>query len=144
MIQCFAETGQFQKIVLYAKKVGYTPDYIFLLRNVMRVNPETGSQFASMLVQDEGEPLADLSQVSGTGSVCSSFRLFSKLCVFVMEGLELIRFTERRMTKKTKCRQIKHKQEQSMKNMGRNNNNLICPNFTLIVYVTRKYSTGLK
>ena len=64
VIQCFAETGQFQKIVLYAKKVGYTPDYIFLLRNVMRINPETGSQFASMLVQDEGEPLADLSQVS--------------------------------------------------------------------------------
>lgn len=30
----------------------------------MRINPETGSQFASMLVQDEGEPLADLNQVS--------------------------------------------------------------------------------
>lgn len=29
----------------------------------MRVNPEQGSTFASMLVQDEGEPLADLSQV---------------------------------------------------------------------------------
>ncbi|KAI4815547.1 hypothetical protein KUCAC02_005689 [Chaenocephalus aceratus] len=29
VIQCFAETGQFQKIVLYAKKVGYTPDWIF-------------------------------------------------------------------------------------------------------------------
>lgn len=66
VIQCFAETGQFQKIVLYAKKVGYTPDYIFLLRNLMRVNPETGGQFATMLVQDEGEPLADLSQVTRT------------------------------------------------------------------------------
>ncbi len=51
VIQCFAETGQFQKIVLYAKKVGYTPDYIFLLRSVMRVNPEQGTQFAQMLVQ---------------------------------------------------------------------------------------------
>lgn len=46
VIQCFAETGQFQKIVLYAKKVGYTPDYIYLLRSVMRVNPESGAQFA--------------------------------------------------------------------------------------------------
>ena len=64
VIQCFAETGQFNKIVLYAKKVGYTADYIFLLRNVMRVNPEAGGQFASMLVQEEGEALADLSQVS--------------------------------------------------------------------------------
>lgn len=62
VIQCFAETGQFQKIVLYAKKVGYTPDYTFLLRNVMRVNPEQGAQFASMLVQDD-EPLADINQI---------------------------------------------------------------------------------
>jgi clathrin heavy chain len=62
VIQCFAETGQFQKIVLYAKKVGYTPDYIFLLRNQMRVNPESGAQFAGMLVQDE-EPLADITQI---------------------------------------------------------------------------------
>lgn len=63
VIQCFAETGQFQKIILYAKKVNYTPDYIFLLRNLMRVNPETGAQFATMMVQDEGEPLADVNQV---------------------------------------------------------------------------------
>jgi len=62
VIQCFAETGQFQKIVLYAKKVNYQPDYIFLLRNIMRINPEQGEQFALMLAQDE-EPLADLNQV---------------------------------------------------------------------------------
>ena len=62
VIQCFAETGQFQKIVLYAKKVGYTPDYIFLLRNMMRLNPDQGLQFSQMLVQDE-EPLADINQV---------------------------------------------------------------------------------
>ena len=62
VIQCFAETGQFQKIVLYAKKVGYTPDYIFLLRSVMRVNPESGAGFAGMLVADD-EPLADISQI---------------------------------------------------------------------------------
>ncbi|PAA90377.1 hypothetical protein BOX15_Mlig013708g1 [Macrostomum lignano] len=62
VIQCFAETGQFQKIVLYAKKVGYSPDYIFLLRNLMRINHEQGLQFAQMLVQDD-EPLADISQI---------------------------------------------------------------------------------
>ena len=64
VIQCFAETGQFQKIILYAKKVNYTPDYVFLLRNVMRLNPEQGTEFAKMLVQDD-EPLADLNQASG-------------------------------------------------------------------------------
>uniref|UniRef100_A0A2I3SAI6 Clathrin heavy chain n=1 Tax=Pan troglodytes TaxID=9598 RepID=A0A2I3SAI6_PANTR len=62
VIQCFAETGQFQKIVLYAKKVGYTPDWIFLLRGVMKISPEQGLQFSRMLVQDE-EPLANISQI---------------------------------------------------------------------------------
>ena len=62
VIQCFAETGQFQKIVLYAKKVGYTPDYIFLLRSVMRISPEQGTMFAQMLVQDD-DPLADIAQI---------------------------------------------------------------------------------
>lgn len=62
VIQCFAETGQFQKIVLYAKKAGYTPDYINLLRQVMRTNPDKGAQFAQMLVAEE-EPLADMNSI---------------------------------------------------------------------------------
>lgn len=63
MIICFAETNQFQKIVLYAKKVSYSPDYIFLLRNVMRGNVENGASFAGMLVQED-PPLADVESVS--------------------------------------------------------------------------------
>ena len=62
VIQCFAETGQFQKIILYAKKVNFTPDYVFLLRNVMRINPDQGVEFSKMLVAED-EPLADLNQV---------------------------------------------------------------------------------
>ncbi|XP_075243875.1 clathrin heavy chain 1-like [Convolutriloba macropyga] len=62
VIQCFAETGQFNKIVLYAKKVNYQPDWIFLLRAVMRTSPEQGLQFAKMLFQDD-ENLADIRQV---------------------------------------------------------------------------------
>ena len=38
----------------------------------MRVNPEQGGQFATMMVQDEGEPLADLSQVRPVISICIS------------------------------------------------------------------------
>ena len=77
VIQCFAETGQFQKIVLYAKKVGFTPDYIFLLRSIMRINPEQGTQFSQMLVQDD-EPLADINQVRTLFS--SAFNILD--CVF--------------------------------------------------------------
>ncbi|GBP00542.1 Clathrin heavy chain [Eumeta japonica] len=62
VIQCFAETGQFQKIVLYAKKVNYTPDYIYLLRSVMHTNPDQGVGFAGMLVAED-PPLADINQI---------------------------------------------------------------------------------
>ena len=45
-------------------QVGYNPDYVFLLRQVLRSNPDQGSAFAQMLVADD-EPLCDLNQVCG-------------------------------------------------------------------------------
>lgn len=80
VVQCFAETGQFQKIILYSKKVNYSPEYISLLRNLTRINPDQALQFAQMLVQDQ-EPLVDLEQVvdvfaeQGLVQQCTSFLL---------------------------------------------------------------------
>jgi clathrin heavy chain len=62
VIQCFAETGEFEKIVLYAKKVNYTPDYIYILRLVLRSSPDKGVAFASSLTKDS-PPLADLNRI---------------------------------------------------------------------------------
>ncbi|KAK0417358.1 hypothetical protein QR680_012963 [Steinernema hermaphroditum] len=64
VVQCFAETGQFDKIILYAKKVGFEPDYLFQLRQVLRTSPDKASDFAKMLTTEGGdEPLADLNQI---------------------------------------------------------------------------------
>ena len=63
VIQCFAELGEFNKIILYAQKVNYSPDYPYLLQYIMRVDPEKGTQFASMLVNNEGGPLVPLEQI---------------------------------------------------------------------------------
>ncbi|KAK7679481.1 hypothetical protein QCA50_017535 [Cerrena zonata] len=63
VIACFAETGQTDKIVLYAKKVGYTPDYVSLLQHVMRTSPEKGAEFAAQLVNDEGGAMVDVERV---------------------------------------------------------------------------------
>lgn len=90
VIQCFAETGQFQKIVLYAKKVGYTPDYIFLLRNVMRVNPDQGLAFAQMLVQDD-EPMADVNQIV---DIFLESNLIQQCTAFLLDALKNNRPTE--------------------------------------------------
>lgn len=90
VIQCFAETGQFQKIVLYAKKVGYSPDYVYLLRNVMRINPDQGLQFAQMLVQDE-EPLADINQIV---DIFMEQNLIQQCTAFLLDALKNNRPTE--------------------------------------------------
>lgn len=90
VILCFAETGQFQKIVLYAKKVGFEPDYVSLLRNVMRSNPDSGVQFAGMLIQDD-EPLADLSQLV---DVFMEFNFVPQCTSFLLDALKNNRPTE--------------------------------------------------
>ena len=57
VVACFAELGQFDKIVLYSKKVGFTPDYPQLLQHLVRINPDKGAEFATQLVNDEkGNP----------------------------------------------------------------------------------------
>jgi len=63
VVACFAETGQFDKILLYAKKVGYNPDYAQLLQHLVRSNPDKGAEFATQLVNDENGPLVDLERV---------------------------------------------------------------------------------
>ncbi|KAI0312351.1 hypothetical protein OF83DRAFT_1087072 [Amylostereum chailletii] len=63
VIACFAETGQTDKIVLYAKKVGYQPDYVSLLQHIMRSNPEKGAEFATSLVNSEEGSLIDIERV---------------------------------------------------------------------------------
>ncbi|CAL8108322.1 unnamed protein product [Orchesella dallaii] len=63
VILCFAEAGQFEKIVLYTKKVGYNPDYMILLRLLLQKNPEQSVGLAQMLIQDEEQPLADINQI---------------------------------------------------------------------------------
>lgn len=84
VIICFAETNQFQKIVLYAKKVNYTPDYIFILRNVMRSNVDNGTTFATMLVQDD-PPLADIESIT---NVFMEQNLIPQCTSFLLEALK--------------------------------------------------------
>ncbi|KAI9629120.1 hypothetical protein H4Q26_018312 [Puccinia striiformis f. sp. tritici PST-130] len=60
---CFAETGQSSKIVVYAKRVGFTPDYASLLQHITRMNPDSGAEFATSLINEETGPLVDVERV---------------------------------------------------------------------------------
>lgn len=65
VVACFAETGQTERIVLYSKKVGYSPDYFSLLQHIMRTNPDKGGEFAAQLVNNESGLSVDIERVRG-------------------------------------------------------------------------------
>lgn len=66
VVQCFADQGEFENMILYAQKAGFQPDYLFQLRQVLRTDPAKGLKFAQLLVAEgRGQPLVDINQVSG-------------------------------------------------------------------------------
>ena len=81
----FAETGQFEKILPYAKQNGYQPDYVQLLQHLVRVNAEKGAEFAGTLVNDENGPLVDIDRVV---DVFQSQNLIQPATAFLLEALK--------------------------------------------------------
>lgn len=85
VISCFAETGQYSKIILYAQKVGYQPDYAYLLQYIMRIDPDKGAEFASLLINNEGGPLVKLEAIV---DVFASLNLVQQATSFLLDSLK--------------------------------------------------------
>ena len=85
VVLCFAETGQYSKIIVYAQRVGYTPDYSTLLQHITRSNPEQGAEFAKMLVQNEGGALVELERVV---DIFTSQNMTQQATSFLLEALK--------------------------------------------------------
>jgi len=61
-INCFIETGQVERAVAYAKKVGYQADFSMIMRNMVATNPEAAVPLAKNLL-DNKPPLVDINVV---------------------------------------------------------------------------------
>lgn len=85
MIQCFAESGEYNKIILYAKKVGYQPDYVYLLQVIMRMDPEKGAQFATLLINNAEGPLVPLENIV---DVFMSMNMIQQATSFLLDALK--------------------------------------------------------
>ncbi|KAL8278246.1 hypothetical protein RQP46_009419 [Phenoliferia psychrophenolica] len=85
VVACFAETGQFAKIIVYAKRVNYTPDYAALLQHITRLNPDQGAEFAGQLVNDETGPLVDIERVV---DVFMSQSMYQQATSFLLDALK--------------------------------------------------------
>ena len=85
VVASFAELGQFDKILLYSKKVDYSPDYASLLQHLARSNPDKASEFASQLVNDESGPLVDLERVV---DIFMSQNMIQQATSFLLDALK--------------------------------------------------------
>ena len=85
VVASFAETGQFDKILPYAQKVGYNPDYAALLTHIIRINPEKGAEFATQLAGQESGALIDIDRVV---DVFLSQSMIQQATAFLLTALE--------------------------------------------------------
>lgn len=85
VIAGLAETGQFPKMIAYAKQIGYQPDFAQLLQNIVRVNPERGAEFAAALANiEEGGPAVDIERVV---DVLQSQSMIQQATSFLLDAL---------------------------------------------------------
>lgn len=85
VVASYAETGQFDQILPYAKNAGYTPDYVALLQNVVRINPEKGAEFAAALANDPNGALVDIGRVV---DVFMSQNMIQQATAFLLDALK--------------------------------------------------------
>ena len=64
VIACFVEQQQYDKILAYAQRVGYTPEWTGILQNMAVLNPEGAVRLAQMLVNQEGGSKIDIAAVA--------------------------------------------------------------------------------
>uniref|UniRef100_M4CAQ7 Clathrin heavy chain n=1 Tax=Brassica campestris TaxID=3711 RepID=M4CAQ7_BRACM len=64
VVAAFAERKEFDKILIYSKQVGYTPDYMFLLQTILRTDPQGAVNFALMMSQMEGGCPVDFNTIT--------------------------------------------------------------------------------
>lgn len=71
--------------MLYANKVGFTPDYVSLLQYTCRSNPDQGAAFATSLYGNEGGALVTIDQIV---DVFASLSMIQAVTAFLLDALK--------------------------------------------------------
>jgi len=64
VVQAFVHMRQYDKILKYAQHVKYTPDYYFLLQNIVALDPAGALTFAQQLATNEGGTLLEWGRIA--------------------------------------------------------------------------------
>jgi clathrin heavy chain len=85
VIHCFVETQQFDKILLYANKVGYTPEWDKILSTMVMINPDGAVRLAQMLVNQEGGSKLNVAAVA---EIFLSRNMLQQTTAFLLDALK--------------------------------------------------------
>ncbi|CAB9523353.1 Clathrin heavy chain 1 [Seminavis robusta] len=84
-IQCFAQRGEYEKIVPYSASVGFKMDYSNMLNQLLFNNPQGALDLAKGLVNAEGGPLID---IQATAEAFLSSNRVQETTAFLLEALK--------------------------------------------------------
>lgn len=84
-IQCFAQRGEYEKIVPYSSSVGFKMDYSNMLNQLLFNNPAGALDLAKGLVNAEGGPLID---IQATAEAFLSSNRVQETTAFLLEALK--------------------------------------------------------
>jgi len=84
-ITCFAQRGEYAKIVAYSKQVAHTMDYQALLNQLVFSNPTGALELAKALASAEGGPLID---IQGAAETFLASNRIQEATSFLLEALK--------------------------------------------------------
>eukprot|EP00030_Apusomonadida_sp_AF-17_P002415 a339592_42.p2 GENE.a339592_42~~a339592_42.p2 ORF type:complete len:1687 (+),score=984.79 a339592_42:223-5061(+) len=85
VVQCFAEMGDYEKLMIYAQRVNYTPDWLAVLMGVARANPAGAKDLALRIVQQGGGKV-DVNAIVDVFARCNLIQPATEFLLEVVKG----------------------------------------------------------
>ena len=86
VINCLVQRGEFDKIVAYATRVNHRVDYLFMLQQLVRSNPQAACEFAKKLASNEAG--VQLVEPNAVLEIFMSVSLLREATAFLLEALK--------------------------------------------------------
>jgi clathrin heavy chain len=85
VIQCFGETGQTDKIALYAQKVNMPMDWTSMIENMVRMNPQGACDMAQKLATNPQGPQVDFNAIT---DIFMKYNCLQQATAFLLDALK--------------------------------------------------------
>ncbi|EPX72143.1 clathrin heavy chain Chc1 [Schizosaccharomyces octosporus yFS286] len=83
VVMCLSELGDFNRLVTYTSQTSFTPDYVSLLQNLVRVNPDQAAEFATQMYNSD--PSVNLEKIV---DIFMSQNLVQQATAFLLDALK--------------------------------------------------------